>query len=76
MAAEHFTDPLDTQLAAIFRRGLSAAGTVAEVFRAAGFDTGDDAVGRQLQVIVAQHLRTIRDGGVGTALEKAAIARM
>ena len=75
MPAGHFTDPLDTPLAAIFRRGLSAAGTVAEVFKAAGFGTGEDDGDRELQAMVAQHLRTIRDGGIGAALEKVVATR-
>ena len=56
LPAGHFTDPLDTPLAAIFRQGLSAAGTVVEVFKAAGFGTGEDDGDRELQAMVAQHL--------------------
>ena len=75
LPAGHFTDPLDTPLAAIFRRGLSAAGTVAEVFKAAGFGTGEDDGDRELQAMVAQHLRTIRDRGIGAELERVAVTR-
>jgi fructuronate reductase len=63
----HFTDPLDVRLAEIASQRMTAPDTVNAVFDSAGF--AKDSVHRgELKVLVARHLKTIRNRSVETAL--------
>ncbi|PAQ06255.1 mannitol dehydrogenase family protein [Mesorhizobium temperatum] len=62
----HFTDPLDTSLAALDTRHLSADEAVAAVFDLAGFAKGG-AERLTLIDLAAAHLERLRQGGVAAA---------
>lgn len=63
----HFTDPLDTALAALFSRDLPTEATVAAVFDLAGF-AKDHAERQTLIEFVATHLVHFKQGGPALAL--------
>lgn len=69
LPADHFTDPLDATLAAIFAHGLDAAGTVQAVFDAAGFAAGSPHRPR-LIAQAARHLDSLRVRGVAATLKE------
>lgn len=67
LPAGHFTDPLDSELADVARRGRSAADTVAAIFDLAGFAEG--SVHRPaLEAMAAGHLDLLRIIGVEATL--------
>jgi fructuronate reductase len=67
LPAGHFTDPLDSRLDQIANHRMTATDTVNTVFDCTGF--AKDAVHRgKLAALAAQHLDTIRNRGVETAL--------
>ena len=65
----HFTDPLDSELAAIFVADLDAAGTVNAVFSAAGFATGSP-YRSELVAIAARYLDSLRRDGPQATLSE------
>ena len=69
----HFTDPLDTALAALFSRDLPTEATVTAVFDLAGFAKGHGE--RQTLIeFVATHLVHFNQGGPALALAALGIA--
>lgn len=62
----HFTDPLDSALATLGTRHLSAAETVASVFDLAGFAKGEPGRERLMDFTTA-HLEQLRRGGPAAA---------
>jgi len=71
LPAGHFTDPLDSDLDAIFAGGPSAAETVRRVFASAGFDAVMGEAGKRLAEIAAGHLDVIRRNGPYAAIDMA-----
>jgi len=71
LPAGHFTDPLDSDLEAIFASGPSAAETVRKVFTRAGFDAVTGEAGKRLAEMAAGHLETIRRSGPYPAIDMA-----
>ena len=67
LPAGHFTDPLDTRLAAIAGAGTTPAQTVTAIFDATGFAAGSSRRAA-LEQLTAGHLETLRGGGVAPAL--------
>lgn len=67
LPAGHFTDPLDSELAAIFASGLDAAGTVDAVFTAAGFASGAPRR-NDLVALATRHLDALRRKGAAATL--------
>jgi fructuronate reductase len=65
--ASHFSDPLDTGLAALATRDLAASDAVTAVFDLAGF-AGGRGERRQLADATSAHLDRLRQGGVAGAL--------
>jgi fructuronate reductase len=67
LPSDHFTDPLDTGLAAVFAQEQSARATVEAVFDIAGFAKGSPN-GKRLEETVAAHLQMLRSKGPAAAM--------
>jgi len=66
LPANHFTDPLDSRLAAL-PPGQPSHDTVRAIFEMAGFAAGSDQRAA-LEAVTSRHLDALRKGGVTTAL--------
>jgi fructuronate reductase len=67
LPVDHFTDPLDPEMAALLTRGTSAEQTVSDVFDLTGFAHGE-GLRRELMHLVATQLTRLRKHGVVSAL--------
>jgi fructuronate reductase len=69
LPANHFTDPLDAEMAALARKALPAGETAAAVFDLTGFAKGEAERGALID-LAAGHLGRLRGGGPAAALDR------